>query len=418
MKTLYIFALTGLISTDQLLGQNQLPFNTGDYQPVELRTYTPPLDINNTDNEFVSYSEGTFIGKIKSSVEFEAKPLEPEIIYPTITEEKIDEDPDFNLKSFSNLIAADQITGFPNYPISSIVKLYITLSDGNSVTCSGALIRPDYVLTAGHCVYTPTSGPYMTSAYVVPAYNLGNSPYGYATSSNFSAFTQWMYNYNWSYDVALIRLDQNIGNTVGYLGLNYSTNNSFFTSSGNTFHSFGYPSADYFGNPHPDQGERMYYWYGYFDSWYSGNIFCHYPAGYKGQSGSAFYYNDGSNLYALGALSHYGPMPDYYNTCHCRIDQSMYNDIYSTVMSVDETDKPTIKLFPSPFTDNVTISASEYTKNARILVYNNIGQLIKEQSFNNKIDFSIDMTGFQNGLYLFKIILDEYTYEYKAIKTE
>ncbi|MCH8903730.1 MAG: hypothetical protein IIA45_07435 [Bacteroidetes bacterium] len=72
-------------------------------------------------------------------------------------------------------------------------------------------------------------------------------------------------------------------------------NNSFFTDPSKIFHSFGYPAQDDFGNTVFEGGERMYYISGYFDYFESSNALCYYNIGYKGQSGSAFYYKVAAN---------------------------------------------------------------------------------------------------------------------------
>lgn len=82
---------------------------------------------------------------------------------------------------------------------------------------TGALIGPNMLLTASHCVYSTELG-WSTVVRAYPAYRNGSSKYSYASS--IAAVIGVYYNTSDSNDDwAIIKLDSNIGNEVGYYGL-------------------------------------------------------------------------------------------------------------------------------------------------------------------------------------------------------
>ena len=76
------------------------------------------------------------------------------------------------------------VTATTSYPWNTIGYLAISYGDGSNFRCSGTLISPYVVLTAGHCIHNNTRGGYVTSARFYPGqYQLSLSdnphqPYG------------------------------------------------------------------------------------------------------------------------------------------------------------------------------------------------------------------------------------------------
>jgi V8-like Glu-specific endopeptidase len=187
-----------------------------------------------------------------------------------------------------------------DYPWRVNCKLYMTFTDGSGnphyYVGSCVLIDPLHCLTAGHCVYDYQHGwGWATSITVRPAYENGNSPYGYAHSTQLHSWTGWTTSGSWDHDMGVIDLDRPVGALTGWHGYGWNSNNSFFT--GNTFHNPGYPAAS------PYNGQYMYYWYGNFDNVYTYVLRFNRQA-YGGQSGSGAYWISGSNRYVYAELSH------------------------------------------------------------------------------------------------------------------
>jgi glutamyl endopeptidase len=137
-----------------------------------------------------------------------------------------------------------------SYPWRAMTKLYPTFSNGAAYVCSGVLISPQYVLTAGHCVHSQSDGGWATSIEVVPGLDGTYQPYGSYFATYFRSYTGWTVNADSNYDMALITLNSPIGNTVGWLGYAY-----YPSPLGITGNLAGYPGD-------LDNGLRLYYHFG------------------------------------------------------------------------------------------------------------------------------------------------------------
>jgi glutamyl endopeptidase len=96
----------------------------------------------------------------------------------------------------------------------------ITLS-GN-LHCTGSLIDPDTVLTAGHCVYQQ-GGTWFPAGQlrVWPGYDRLDSPqapFGSCGARSLHTFAGWSTSFDDRYDIGAIKLDCSVGASTGYLG--------------------------------------------------------------------------------------------------------------------------------------------------------------------------------------------------------
>jgi glutamyl endopeptidase len=103
-----------------------------------------------------------------------------------------------------------------NYPSRAVAL--VTFDGGR---CSGSLIGPDTVFTAGHCVHTGgAGGSWRTNVRVYPGYDptFGGAIWGSCPASWLGSVVGWTQNANEQYDYGVIKLTCNIGNTVGWFG--------------------------------------------------------------------------------------------------------------------------------------------------------------------------------------------------------
>ncbi|MCC6816959.1 MAG: T9SS type A sorting domain-containing protein [Saprospiraceae bacterium] len=401
-----------LTSEIELHGQQILDQNA--YFPVNLQNYSPPKDTANQANSLIAYN----ILKNKfDTIHFLNKSIYSSKKFSSLrSEEKIDSKIDSNKVSyvFSTVKPADQLGEFPNYPISTVVKLFITFynptNGSNSFgTCSGVMISPEFVLTAGHCIKSKFDSSYAVSCIVIPAYNLGKQPYGRVTIKNWFSFTQWLSNGDLDYDIAIMSLNQPIGNSTGWLDLSYNTDSNFYYSGNNVFNSFGYPAYDPTYNPVFEMGERMYYMNGYMDFSRSTNLICHNNIAYQGQSGSGVFLTDSINNPKVFAVLSNGSVFPPYHTCHCRLDSSMYvvfNNIISKSNSIDNNIiKNQIVFYPNPVKNVVNILFHEMnSSDANLEIIDMFGKTIIKETINEyQSSAKIDLTSIPPGPYIVKI---------------
>lgn len=131
--------------------------------------------------------------------------------------------------------------------------------------CSGNLIGPDTVATAGHCVAKGGSNSfYQTSTYrIYPAYNgyTGVAPYGSCTARSINSVYGWTRDNNANYDYGAIKLTCTVGYTTGWMGWWWQSADM----TGNFVGLNGYPSDHYprqytsFGYVRITQPQQLYY---------------------------------------------------------------------------------------------------------------------------------------------------------------
>ncbi|OXB97356.1 MULTISPECIES: trypsin-like serine peptidase [Bacillus] len=105
------------------------------------------------------------------------------------------------------------------YPWRAVCDLIITLEDGRRARGTGWLNGRGTVITAGHCVFSPTLKKWHKSITVIPGRNGNEKPYGEITSTQLSSVKGWTENQDQNYDYGAIILPSHIGDTTGYLGI-------------------------------------------------------------------------------------------------------------------------------------------------------------------------------------------------------
>jgi V8-like Glu-specific endopeptidase/PKD repeat protein len=173
----------------------------------------------------------------------------------------------------------EQVSDTTAYPYSSVTYLEQTYPNGDSYTCSGAMIGPDVVLTAAHCVYDQESDNFAESVTVYPGadgtgfFGGVTAPFGKASVTSISTYKGWTdYDSDKTqrWDFAVLTLDKSIGDQSGWFG--YATrdkNNSFYTAP--NLEVSGYPGDkpkatqwNMSGN-HADRATKSFHYY-YFDT--------------------------------------------------------------------------------------------------------------------------------------------------------
>lgn len=89
--------------------------------------------------------------------------------------------------------------------------------------CTGILIGPHTVATAGHCVHDPSLG-WAKHARIFPGVDGSNAPFGAADAVEFYSVTGWLESNAPEFDYGAIALDHDIGSQTGWLGMSVLDN--------------------------------------------------------------------------------------------------------------------------------------------------------------------------------------------------
>ena len=113
--------------------------------------------------------------------------------------------------------ARTRITDTNEMPYRAIV--FLTIDYGAvSLECTGFLIGPHTVATAGHCVRDPGLG-WAIQAHAYAALNGKKAPYPSAHGVEFYTVTGWIETFAPEFDYGAIQLDTDLGTRTGWLGM-------------------------------------------------------------------------------------------------------------------------------------------------------------------------------------------------------
>ena len=338
-------------------------FDPNDYSPLPPQNFSPAE--NNTDNETVVAKYDLVAGAeqlieldLPASEEGSGQSLPglPEGLFDSLLESEVG----------SSLMGEfTTITDPSVFPWSRNVKLFFSNDNGNFV-CSGALIHPRYILTAGHCVFDFTNGAgFANSMTVIPGFSNGNEPFGAANATNFLTFTGWTQNGNRDFDIAIVELDRPLGAIVGWFGYGWNSSNSFY--SGRTMNNPGYPAAS------PFNGQELQFRFGTYDSIQTerfefgvtnpGQL----PNGTGGHSGSGSYYieNDSRFIHAVHSYKQIGsPIWG-----HVRMTEGKFDVFQNEIASTTPT-SPDLMMLDVEATPDTVDAGDDFT-NVSYTIFNN-----------------------------------------------
>src|SRR5262245_61240377 len=122
------------------------------------------------------------------------------------------------------------------YPYTTCGKLFFT-QGGQNFAGSAAVVAPNVLLTAGHCVF---KGGWSSNVAFFPSYpkRSPSDPNYRFTYSYEAAWTAWTQNSNQAFDYGFIWIDNDPGHKVGWLGLLWNA-----ATSGRTWDAVGYPAT-------------------------------------------------------------------------------------------------------------------------------------------------------------------------------
>lgn len=162
--------------------------------------YTPPAQGPGAVSRAYA-GTGAEVGTVSTNDGFEGQPLGAESVIGADGRMRVNPTTDYPAR------AIGQIEGFDN--------------EAGGFTCTGWLIDANTILTSGHCLYPPGTSLNNTveSLEFFPGRNRNVDPYGSCSAVSGWSPTAWIQSETPNADYAIIQLDCNIGDTVGWFGL-------------------------------------------------------------------------------------------------------------------------------------------------------------------------------------------------------
>lgn len=205
------------------------------------------------------------------------------------------------------------------------VHIEAVTQSGEKIYGTGFTIGPNAVATAGHLLCNDgfgedkSSWAWIKSATITPAMNKGKNPapYGTANATYFICVRAWAKDYKEYDDWGIIELDSNIGNKVGWLGLQYQSK----TYNGTEIMVNGYPKFYY-------DNEELYKSYGKIRESESKLLYSRDARTAQGNSGGPCYIDsDDTGYTAIGiVIGCYNDNNDQFlESVFRRIDKSLFD---------------------------------------------------------------------------------------------
>lgn len=138
-----------------------------------------------------------------------------------------------------------RIRGTTRIPWRWVCQLIITRRDGRRSRCTGWLIAPRTVMTAGHCLYSHSAGGWARRIEVIPGLDATRRPFGAEVGTSFRSVRGWTRDRNPNYDYGAIILPRSCRfRRLGNFGFG-----SFSSSTlrGMLVNNSGYPADKSFG---------------------------------------------------------------------------------------------------------------------------------------------------------------------------
>lgn len=132
------------------------------------------------------------------------------------------------------------------FPHKQTCRLTYKDASGGTHTGSGSIIGPNILLTCAHCIFdTDNNNAVFSDWTAYPGYNKNQYVQGKATHVRVYSSSTWMETHSAKYDWAICILDSDLGNHIGWLGLQSYGQNSHLSNV--EVRALGYPGETNYG---------------------------------------------------------------------------------------------------------------------------------------------------------------------------
>ncbi|MES2565561.1 MAG: T9SS type A sorting domain-containing protein [Bacteroidota bacterium] len=319
----------------------------------------------------------------------------------------------FSNSSFSKITRAELSFDVTQYPMRTAAALRRIDNGDTAWNCSGIMVAPDYYMTAGHCIYNYFSQPpgfYTDSFLVAPGYDNGKYQTSLPTSMVDKIYVfKRFYDRSNFIDVALVHLQQPIGYQIGWTGMAFSSDTSYFT--GKVFHKFSYPGQAIYPDTTHYNGDTLFYNYGHITQLNGSTdlgVLSPQAWGISGQSGSTFLYTDNIDYYSFGVFNFSAVYRHYQidNYVFYQFKQLLDGNL-TRVNDIDQNSK--VKMYPNPCTTSAVIKMDRALHNAELTIMDLYGREVKHLKHIEGLTINFSRENMVNGIYVIRLTEDHKT---------
>lgn len=369
------------------------------YEPrTKATTFVPPVPVD----------KGVFSGRTTSSPGTLGNIIHLPAVPPT--------DNLFFGSRFNQPKAASTFFDVLGYPARTAVSIQGYVNGELLNFGSGILIGENLVLTAAHVVYDNRDRAvrnwFSDSVQVFPAFDRGEVQKKLPNSGveKFFIFKSFYDQHEWV-DIGLLQLKEPIGKEIGWVGLGFEADTSFFRNK--VFHKFSYPGTiDYETNPpRVYNGDTLYYNYGHINVFFAGrpdnleiSLGVKGGRGVSGQSGSSFLNTEGENYFSFGVLNWSTDLKHYLitNTIFYQFRNVIEN--LAKVSPEPLTPDRSKALYPNPFHTKAILEFENKKQEIfSFYLFDAEGRLVQQQENVGGKSLVIYRKGLSSGIYFYRL---------------
>lgn len=307
----------------------------------------------------------------------------------------------FDISRFSAWKRVSDDYDLSQFPLRTNAKIIPIEDNEQLVNCSGSMVSPRHLLTSPQCLFNLDFDKHNVALFdsilVCPGYDNGevNPDFGCSYARKIYAFDNWSFD---GEDLALIELEEPIGNETGWIGFGFEEDDNFFTAD--VFHKFSYPIK--LGFPSPPvlfNGDTIYHTYGPLELPKSHFLWVDNRSCREREEGSSIIFVKNEEEYtSYGTLTYIRAMS------HSRIDPWEFFSLKSVIENnstpVSEAgngqDEP--RIFPNPTANFFKIMHSDFQETEEVFITDIQGKRVKIIS-GSEVEGQIDISDLPNGMY-------------------
>ncbi len=313
----------------------------------------------------------------------------------------------FHNSQFSKPAAAQGFYNVADFPLRTACRIRCFYNGQQTGIFSGTLVGSEMVVMGAFYLCQRNTFDWIAfdSLIVNPAFDNGSPQANFPESTvKKVCIFKAIYHQDGYQNVALLQLEKPLGETIGYVGLGFNTDTSFYSNK--IFHKFSYAGKSPFDTLTRYNTDTLLYNYGYIQSNSSNSGLSVYSseAIYRsGQWGSTMIYTNNINeYYCLGFLTWYN-LYHHYNL-NAKEFYNLKNIMdHPIILNNNELKNENFKLtvYPNPANNDIIIQ----TKSNNIKLYDVIGN---EQAFYstisaNKQQTKINIQHLRSGIFFIRV---------------